>query len=141
MKSKLNITKKTQTLLQWQAKMRCALKTQLLVEFDTGQMIAEAVDKGRVHDFKLFKRSRLPFMSSQLCLADRGYQGFAKIHTGACTPTLKPRQQPLLDADKQHNQALARVRVRALASDSSLQDFPHLFRTLSQPLESGLACA
>lgn len=88
------------------------MKAQLLVEFETGQIIATAVEKGRVHDFKLFKRSHLPFMSSQLCLADKGYQGFAKIHPGACTPTKKSRKQLLLDADKQHNQALARLRVR-----------------------------
>lgn len=92
--------------------MRCALKAQLLVEFETGQIIATAVEKGRVHDFKLLKRSRLPFVWSQLCLADRGYQGFAKIHPGACTPTKKPRNQPLSKVDKQHNRALARLRVR-----------------------------
>ena len=88
------------------------MKAQLLVEFATGQIIATAVEKGRVHDFKLLKRSRLPFVSSQLCLADRGYQGFAKIHPGACTPTKKPCKQPLADAEKQHNRALARLRVR-----------------------------
>ena len=88
------------------------MKAQLLVEFDTGQVIATAVDKGRVHDFKLLKRSRLSFVSSQLCLADKGYQGFAKHHAGACLPTKKPRNQPLPKAEKQHNRALARLRVR-----------------------------
>jgi hypothetical protein len=47
------------------------------VEFETQQIICTAVDPGRTHDFKLLNRSRLPFVSSQLCLADRGYQGFA----------------------------------------------------------------
>jgi len=54
------------------------LKAQVLVEFETGQIICTAVDKGRTHDFKLLGRSRLPLVSSQLCLADKGYQGFAK---------------------------------------------------------------
>lgn len=84
----------------------------MLVEFETGQIICTAVDKGRTHDFKLLGRSRLPLVSSQLCLADRGYQGFAKRHRGACTPTKKPRKQPLPVEEKQHNQALARLRVR-----------------------------
>jgi len=88
------------------------MKVQLLVEFDTGEIIATAVDKGKTHDFKLLKHSRLPFIPSQLCLADRGYQGFAKRHAGACTPTKKPRQQPLSEQEKQHNQVLARLRVR-----------------------------
>lgn len=88
------------------------MKAQLLVEFETGQIIATAVACGTMHDFKLLKHSRLPFVPSQLCLADRGYQGFAKRHPGACTPTKKPRNQPLPKADKQHNRALARLRVR-----------------------------
>jgi hypothetical protein len=45
-------------------------------------------------------------------LADRGYQGFAKRHAGACTPPKKRRQQSLPKEEKQHNQALARLRVR-----------------------------
>jgi hypothetical protein len=83
-----------------------------LVEFETGQVLATAMGKGKTHDFKLLKRSRLPFVSSQLCLADRGYQGFAKRHAGACTPTKKPRKQPLAPDEKQHNRALAKLRVR-----------------------------
>jgi DDE superfamily endonuclease len=88
------------------------MKAQLLVELETGQVIAVATDKGKIHDFKLLKRSRLPFVSSQLCLADRGYQGFAKLYAGACTPSKKPRNQPLPKAEKQHNRALARLRIR-----------------------------
>ena len=65
-----------------------------------------------MHDFQLLKRSRLPFVPSQLCLADKGYQGFRKRHKGACLPTKKPRNQPLPVAEKQHNRALARLRVR-----------------------------
>ena len=88
------------------------MKAQLWVEFETGQVIATAVDKGKTHDFKLLGRNRLPFIASQLCLADRGYQGFAKRHTGACTPTKKPRNKPLPKEEKQHNRALAQLRVR-----------------------------
>lgn len=88
------------------------MKSQLLVEFETGKIIATAFEKGKTHDFKLLKRSRLPFVASQLCLADRGYQGFGKLHSGACTPTKKPRNQTLSDAEKRHNRALAHLRVR-----------------------------
>ncbi len=94
-------------------KQKChTLKAQLLVEFESKQVVCTAVDTGKTHDFKLLGRSRLPLVSSQLCLADRGYQGFAKLHTGACTPTNKPRKQPLSKEERQHNQALARLRVR-----------------------------
>lgn len=97
----------------YSGKQKChTIKSQLLVEFETGKIIATAVEKGKTHDFKLLKRSRLPFVQSQLCLADRGYQGLAKLHKSACTPTKKPRKQALPDAEKQHNRALARLRVR-----------------------------
>ncbi|WP_210404650.1 transposase [Chroococcidiopsis sp. TS-821] len=50
-----------------------------LVEFETGKIIATAVEKGKTHDFKLLQRCLLPFVPSQLCLADRGYQRFGKL--------------------------------------------------------------
>jgi len=75
-------------------------------------VLATAIAKGKTHDFKLLKQSRLPFVASQLCLADRGYQGLTKRHAGACTPTKKPRKQSLSEDEKQHNRALAKLRVR-----------------------------
>ena len=82
------------------------------MDLTTGQIICTAIDMGRTHDFKLLKRSRLPFVPSQLCLADRGYQGFAKRFAGACLTTKKPRNQKLPQSEKQHNRALAKLRVR-----------------------------
>lgn len=97
----------------YSGKQKChTLKAQLLVEVETGQIICPAVDTGRTPDLKRLKRSGLPFVSSQLCLADRGYQGFSKRHAGACTPTKKPHKQPLPTEEKPHNRALARLRVR-----------------------------
>ena len=108
---KLNVPQKTQTY--YSGKQKChTLKAQLLIEYETRHIICTAIDQGETHDFKLLKRSRLPFVSSQLCLADRGYQGFAKRHIGACIPTKKPRNQPLPLEEKQHNRALAKLRVR-----------------------------
>jgi hypothetical protein len=69
--------------------------------------------KGRVHDFGLFKRHRLPLLPGQLCLADKGYQGLAKLHPNSCTPAKKPRKRPLPCAERQHNRNLARLRVIA----------------------------
>jgi hypothetical protein len=82
------------------------------VAYETGQIVCTAIDKSRTHDFKVLKLSRIPFDSWQLCLADRGYQGFARHHAGACRPTKKPRKQLLSKAHKQHNRALAKLRVR-----------------------------
>jgi hypothetical protein len=57
-------------------KQKChTIKAQLLVEFETGQIICTAVERGKTHDFKLLKRSRKRFKASQLCLAERGSWG------------------------------------------------------------------
>jgi hypothetical protein len=57
-------------------KQKChTMKSQLLVNWETGEIICTAVAQGRTHDFKLLKRSRLPFVASQLCLADPRLSG------------------------------------------------------------------
>jgi len=81
-------------------KKRHILKAQVLVNQASGQIICTAFGKGRVHDFRLFKLHRLPMLPEQLCLADKGYKGMAKLHPCSCTPTKKPRQ---------HNRNLARL--------------------------------
>lgn len=69
--------------------------------------------KGRVHDFRLFKRHPLPLLPEQLCLADKGYQGLTKLHPNSCTPTKKTPKRPLAPCERQHNRNLARLRVIA----------------------------
>ena len=70
--------KKTAFLLQWKKKQH-TLKVEVVVDGATGQIICTAFSKGRVHDFRLFKRHRLPMLPQQLCLADKGYQGIALV--------------------------------------------------------------
>jgi DDE superfamily endonuclease len=77
----------------------------------TGQIICTAFAQGRVHDFRLFKRARIPLGPAQLCLADKGYQGIAKVHRHSCIPTKKPRKAKLDASERQHNRLLASLRV------------------------------
>jgi DDE superfamily endonuclease len=108
-----NRTPKRRQRRYYSGKQKChTLKAQVLIDWESGQIICTAIGTGRTHDFKLLKRSRLPLTSAQLGLADRGYQGFAKQFVGACLPTKKPRKQKLSKAEKQHNRALAKLRVR-----------------------------
>lgn len=51
-------------------------------------------------------------MSNQLCLADKGYQGIAKLHRHSCTPAKKLRKTELPTSERQHNRLLAQVRVK-----------------------------
>jgi hypothetical protein len=103
------------------------LKAQVVRQSD-GFIICTGFDKGRVHDFRLFKHPRLPLLPGQLCLADKGYQGLAKLHPNSCTPTKKPRQRPLPFDERQHNRNLARLRVVAEPVNRRLK----IFRILAE---------
>ena len=88
------------------------LKAQLVIDVQRGQFLAVATGKGRTHDLSLFKHSKVRFCEVLLCLADKGYQGIAKIHANSITPQKKSPRQSLSDADKQANRALARLRIK-----------------------------
>ena len=62
---------------------------------------------------RLFKQHRIPMLPEQLCLADKGYQGIAKLHLNSCIPTKKPRKAKMDSSERQHNRLLARLRVVA----------------------------
>jgi hypothetical protein len=89
------------------------LKAQVVVNQSNGFIICTAFTKGRIHDFRLFKVQPLPLLPQQLCLADKGYQGIAKLHPNSCTPAKKPPKRPLEPSERQHNRNLARLRVIA----------------------------
>lgn len=82
-----------------------------MVDQFTKQIVCTAYGKGREHDFSLFKSSRVQLQPAVMCLADKGYQGIAKIHPNSCTPKKKPRGASLSAQDKQLNRQLAKLRV------------------------------
>lgn len=94
-----------------------------MIDFEQGQFLAVAIGKGRVHDLSLFKRSKVHLAPESLCLADKGYQGIAKVHANSITPQKKPPRKRLSDADKQANRALARLRVKVEHSIRRLKRF------------------
>ncbi|BAZ70221.1 transposase IS5 family protein [Fischerella sp. NIES-4106] len=87
------------------------LKAQLVVDQVSGKIICTAYGIGRIHDFRLLKNTKVRFHDSQLCLADKGYQGIAKIHAISCIPAKKPRGANLSPANRQHNRNLAQLRI------------------------------
>ena len=64
-----------------------------------------------MHDFALYKRSKVEPHESLEVLADSGYQGLAKLHAKSKTPRKKPRKSELTDEQKQSNRELASRRV------------------------------
>ncbi len=79
----------------------------------TAQIIATAFAKGRMHDFQLFKTSRIGILADTECLADSGYQGLTKLHANSQTPKKKSKHHPLTPDQKAANRELASRRTLA----------------------------
>lgn len=67
--------------------------------------------KGRNHDFKLFKASKVHLCASTKIQADTGYQGLQKIHGNTEIPKKKSKKHPLSKEDKQQNRVISSERV------------------------------
>ena len=65
-----------------------------------------------MHDFALFKSSRLSFESSVEVRGDRGYQGVSQWHSKARTPHKKSKHKPLSPQQKQDNTRLSKERIK-----------------------------
>jgi hypothetical protein len=90
---------------------RHTLKAQVVIDLIKGQFLSVACGKGRTHDFRLFRHSKVR-LGSLLCLADKGYQGIIKRHRNSIIPQKKPHRHSLNPEDRQANQALAGLRVK-----------------------------
>ena len=82
-----------------------------MVDGRTRQVICTAHGRGPVHDFALYRRSKLELHESLEVLADSGYQGLSKLHQKSKTPRKKPRKSELTEAQRQSNRELASRRV------------------------------
>jgi IS5 family transposase len=64
-----------------------------------------------VHDLKLFQASGVRVGDWIKIIADKGYQGIAKIHKLSETPIRRKKGKKLSKEEKQYNQFLNRLRV------------------------------
>jgi hypothetical protein len=74
------------------------------------QILSVKIDKGKVHDFKIFKQSKLMLNPKTKILADSAYQGIQPAYN-ASIPIKKIKNKPLSAQDKHHNLILASQRV------------------------------
>ncbi len=82
-----------------------------MVNQGTGEIICTAHGKGREHDFRIFKNSRVRLREDIKLLGDKGYQGIQKLHPNSQTPKKKPKGNDLSIVEKKRNRELARIRV------------------------------
>jgi len=109
-------------------KKRHTLKSQVVIDLQSGQILCTFFGKGRRHDFKLYRASRVRSASQTESLQDRGYQGIQKLHRNAQLPHKKPRGGQLTASQKAENRALARRRVRIEQVNRCLK----IFRILAE---------
>ena len=87
------------------------LKTKVILEQKSEKIICLGHGKGRIHDFRLFKTSGIKFRELVKVIADKGYQGIAKIHRLSETPIKKPKGAKLSKTQKKYNRQLNRLRI------------------------------
>lgn len=84
-------------------KKQHTLKTQLVVDWESQQIICTAYGQGRRHDYQILKISKCRLKKEIEWLADKGYQGLKKLHFNSLTPKKKPQKGKLSPEDKQFN--------------------------------------
>jgi hypothetical protein len=84
------------------------LKSQVVVNGRTRQVICTAQARGPTHDFALYQQSQLELHESFELLADSGYQGIAKLHDQSQTPKKRSKKVQLTKDERRANRELAR---------------------------------
>lgn len=87
------------------------MKSQVVVNGTTRQVICTAHGRGPVHDFALYKQSKLNLHENLELLADSGYQGISKLHDRSRTPKKKSKKVQLTKDEKCANRELSRRRI------------------------------
>ena len=113
-KLKSNVQKK-QELYYSGKKKRHTLKFQLVVDIITMHIICCAFAPGSVHDFELFKQSKLPYSCLIKVIADSGYQGINRYYMCALIP--------IKASKKQYNKELSQSRIYVEHTNRYLKRF------------------
>jgi len=77
----------------------------------SGLILGVYCQKEKVHDFALFKKSRLTIHPAIKIFADLGFLGLAKLHPNSVLPFKRSKLKPLTKPEKQANKILAQQRV------------------------------
>ena len=75
------------------------------------RIVCTAVTMRNTHDFKLFKKSRLPIKKETTVCVDTGYLGLAKFHKNTEIPKKKTKLNPLSKEDKLENKNKSSKRI------------------------------
>jgi hypothetical protein len=96
----------------YSGKKRHTLKTHVIIERNSLQIIDAQEGKGSEHDFKIYKDTIGKNISNSIPLdADLGYQGIEGYHSNSFIPKKRSKNYKLTKEEKAYNKRLARRRV------------------------------
>jgi len=75
------------------------------------QVVCTSFSKGKRHDFRLFKESRVHLHPKIRALTDSAYLGMNRLHAKTEMPKKKSKKKPLSSAEKKENVKLSSERV------------------------------
>lgn len=82
-----------------------------MINKNSRQILCVQVDKGRKHDFRMFKESQLHLHPKTSLQVDTGYQGITKYHANSQIPYKRSKKKPLTKAQLKHNQLVSSSRM------------------------------
>jgi hypothetical protein len=128
--------------IYYSGKKKChTLKTQLVINQETREIICTAFGPGHCHDFNLFKKSKIYFHPETNSLQDSGYQGIKDYHPNSYIPRKKPKNGKLSRIEKDYNRVLAQERIVIEHVNRSLKIFKILSsRYRNRRRRYGLRC-
>lgn len=83
----------------------------MIVDKKSKRVICTSFTRGKCHDFRLFKESKVYIHPGIKSLTDTGYQGIGKLHQNSELPKKKTKKKPLTKEEKKQNKNLASERV------------------------------
>lgn len=82
-----------------------------MIDKKSKRILRTAFTYGRVHDFKLFKRSKLRIHKDIKIIGDLGYLGIDKYHRNSVIPHKSSKLKPLTKLEKKQNRELSKQRI------------------------------
>ena len=77
-----------------------------------GRIICIQIEKGRKHDFRVFKESNVHIHPDILTETDSGYQGIKNLHTNSAYPHKHSKKKVLTKEKKQYNHTVSSSRIQ-----------------------------
>lgn len=99
-----------------------------MLSWTTKQILCTYYGKGKTHDLKLFRASKMQLRQGAFWLADLGYQGLQKHRPNTELPHKRRRGWELEPYQKRYNRALAKLRLSIEHINAKLK----VFRILSE---------